>query len=125
LVTGVRGSPGGKQPVIELGSHAHQNTRHGRDRDSTPPSTGASRRTTRLVRMGPMEFPDEGGVQNEATGNPGPLLWTVPLPVDEVLISLASAAHVQKFSDGVGWVIVDNPGGWRRNGWRAKRADRH
>jgi len=75
--------------------------------------------------MGPMELPDEGGVQNEATGNPGLLLWTVPLPVDKVLISPASAAHVQEFSDGVGWVIVDNPGGWRGNGWRAKSADRH
>jgi len=72
-----------------------------------------------------MEIPDEGGVQNEATGHPGPLLRTVPLPVDEVLKSPASAAYVQQFSDGVGRVIVDNPGGWRGNGWGTKRAGRH
>jgi len=72
-----------------------------------------------------MEIPDERGVQNEATGHPGQLLRTVPLPVDEVLKSPASVAHVQQFPDGVGRVIVDNPGWWRGNGWRAQRAGRH
>jgi len=27
--------------------------------------------------------------------------------------------------DSVGWVVVDDPGGWRGNGWRAQGADRH
>ena len=50
-------------------------------------STDASRWTPNNRRVIPMEVPDERGIQSTTPGNPGELLRTIPLPVDEVLVT--------------------------------------
>jgi len=72
-----------------------------------------------------VELQNKGGVQDQATGNPGTLLRTVPLPIDQVLKPTSSAAHIQQLPDGVSRVIIDDPWGWGGNGWGAQRAYRH
>ena len=89
--------------------------------NSTPPSTDTSRRTPNNGRVIPVEFPNEGGIQNSIPGNPGALLRPVPLPVDEVLVSPAVTARVQETMDCPRRVIVYDPGRrWGRNGGRQR-----
>ena len=89
-------------------------------RDSTPPSTDASRRTPNVRRMVPVEVLDERGIQDIPPRNPGTLLRTVPLPVDEILVTPAAASYVHKATDRPRRVVVDDPGRGRREettGW--------
>lgn len=53
------------------------------------PSTGASRHPTRLVRVSPVEVPEQVRVEDLATENPHPVLQVIPLPVDQVLLMTA------------------------------------
>lgn len=62
-----------------------------------------------------MKVTDERRVQNEAVGDPGVLFGTVPLPINQVLESTSLVAYVQKPIDRIGRVVVDGPGGRRRN----------
>ena len=86
-------------------------------RDSTPPSTDASWRTPNHGRMIAMVVPNERSIQNAIPGNPGALLRTVPLPVDEVLVSSAAAPHVKEATNRPCREVVNDLGRrWRRGG---------
>ena len=90
-------------------------------RDSTPPSADASRRTPNHRQVIPKEVPDKGGIQNTTLGNPGALLRTVPLPVDEVLVTPAVTPYLQEAMDCPRRVVVDDPGWrWKWNGRRQR-----
>lgn len=89
-----------------------------------PPQQEPPRQTTRLAQIVPMEVLDNGGVQDEEVGDPGALLRTVSLPVDEVLKTPTLMVHIQYLLEGVSLVIIDDPGGWRGISWRAQRTDR-
>ena len=86
-----------------------------------PPSTDASGRPTRTVRMGTIEVPKKGRVQDELSGDPRPLLRAVSLPVHQVLVPPAPSSDIQDPGYSVGRMIVDEPGGWRGLGRRAQR----
>ena len=86
----------------------HKNTPEQKpNRDSTPPSTDATWRPTRLVRMQSVKVSQQSGAQNERPAHPGAILWTVTLPVDQVLVASTPSAHIQEPADCVGWVPVD------------------
>ncbi|XP_056449931.1 uncharacterized protein LOC130385452 [Gadus chalcogrammus] len=62
-----------------------------------------------LLRVISMVVPDERGIQNTTPGNPGALLRTIPLPVDEVLVAPAAAPHIQEATNRPRWVVVNDP----------------
>ncbi|MED6240638.1 hypothetical protein ATANTOWER_024756 [Ataeniobius toweri] len=90
------------------------------DPDPTSPSTAATRRPRRST-LGGQEVLDQGRVQHEGAGHPGPLLRTVPLPVDEVLPPTTSSTGGQDPVDRISGVALEVPGGRRGLGWRAER----
>ena len=76
-----------------------------------PPSTNASWRSTRLIRMGSIKVTEERIVQNEPLGDPGTLLRTVTLPVNQVLEPPAAGANIQDPRYRVGGMTIDEAGG--------------
>ncbi len=77
------------------------------------------------ARVGLVEVVDEGWAQNVIFVYPRPLLWTVPLPVYEVLKPAAPPPGVEDFFDSVDGFVGSDLG--RRRGylmlcgWREKR----
>lgn len=51
-------------------------------------------------------------VKDECPQDPGMLLRAVPLPVQHELIALALLTNVNEPAKIIGWVAVDEPGGW-------------
>lgn len=56
-----------------------------------------------LVRVVPAEFGDEVQVKDMVSSIPGPLLWTIVLPVNQVLKSHPTAAGPNQASNREGW----------------------
>ena len=104
-------------PPLEVGAGPCSGTR----RNSTPPSTDASWQTPHHSRMILEKVLDERWVQDAAPGNPGALLRTVPLPIDEVLVTPPTAPHIQELTDRPGWMIIDHPRRRRRRDGRGQR----
>ena len=75
--------------------------------------------------MFPIEVPKKAIIQNETAGNPGPLFWSITLPVDEVLEPSSPRSNIQDPGNREGWMVVDEPGGRRGLGRRAEHAGRH
>ena len=51
------------------------------------------------IGVGLEKVDDEGQVQNQARGNPGPFFWPVPLPIYQVLESPILPVDVQNLVD--------------------------
>ena len=87
----------------------------------SPPSTDAPRRMPNTGRVMSVKVPDERGIQDTAPGNPGVLLRTVTLPVDEVLVPQAAVPHIYKAMGRPRRMVVDDPGWrWGRSGGRQR-----
>ncbi len=69
--------------------------------DSTPPSTGAPRRSRGRSLARTVEVLDQRAIQDVPGRNPTPLLRTVPLPVHQKLVTAPSRTDVQKLMDSV------------------------
>lgn len=61
-----------------------------------------------------MEVGNKVGIEDETGGDPCPLFWTVPLPVDQILEALAPAPGAAETSHHVDWPSIDEA--WRRRG---------
>ena len=70
--------------------------------------------------MGSVKLPHQRRVQNQGPRDPRPLLWSIPLPIDQVLQPPAPAANIQELAHFKCRMIINEPGGRRGNGWRAK-----
>ncbi len=71
------------------------------------PSTGSRSESVRVIAM---EIIRERGVQDVWGIDPGPLLRSVPLPVDEVLQHPASASRIQDLPDSVRLLAIHHDG---------------
>ncbi|MEQ2290560.1 hypothetical protein AMECASPLE_004360 [Ameca splendens] len=91
------------------------------DPDTTSPSTAATRRPRRSS-LGGQEVPDQGGVDDEGPRNPGTVLRTVPLPIEEVLPSTPPPPGGHNVVNGVHRVTLEVPGERRGHGPRSERA---
>ncbi len=75
---------------------------------ATPGSTSWSRGW--LLRVWPVKLLCESRVENVSRPDPGSLLLAIPLPVNQVLEYTAPAPRVEKFSDLVRLLVLDQNG---------------
>jgi len=87
-------------------------------RVTVPPlPRGDTRRPSRSIRMGPIELGKQGGVGQGGRRDPTPILWTIALPVHQVLETPALSADRQELFDSPDRVII-----WERwKGWDGGR----
>ena len=70
--------------------------------------------------MGAVESLDEGNVQNPSSGDPAPLLRSIPLPVNKILQAVAPAMGVQDLINRESRLAINEPGRWR-GPWRKEQ----
>ncbi len=74
--------------------------------DSTSPPRSATWRTQEGLTSSPTEVLDQSRIQNAPGRNPTPLLWTVTLPVHQILETPTTASNVQELSHSVHWSTI-------------------
>ena len=88
------------------------------DSDRRPSSTStASWRCRRWPRKRGAEGRDQRRVQDEGSGNPGPMLWTIALPLHEELAATPHPPLSQDLVDPVRQSSVHQAGLRRRDRW--------
>lgn len=68
-----------------------------------------------------MELLNEGVVEDEASRYPGKLLWTVALPIKEILVPMAHRVEVQNPPNSIYQPSVDDLGQWGGGGPAVKQ----
>ena len=72
-----------------------------------------------------MEISEEACVQDAPSGDPAPLLWTITLPVNQVLESTAPRYNLQEVPHRVRRLAINETGERGGPGKRRQRAVRH
>ena len=83
-----------------------------------PPSKCAPWRTRGGRLAGAVKVVNERAVQDVPGRDPTPLLRTVPLPVNEKLVTTTTRTNIEEPADSVDRGALDADGGRDRTGWR-------